>query len=438
MKKLLIGLSFLFISIVGQAQRDKEALMLFYEAEEAFENKNYKQSLRDLDRVEKMIGIWSAEISYLRIENYDALIPNKTDFKDENLFKLYTEVNKYLDYMNNQNSKNIPQEKYSRVSSIRRSWESSNIDYYYDEELILAKKHYSNNRNSEAFTLFNRLAENGNPYAMEYIGEIYLLGVSMPIDLKKAEKYLNNARTAGNANANVNLARIILEKENNTTDNYKKAVRLLEEAKANKDERANYWLGVAYIEGWGVDRDMTKAQTYLDLVRSKDKNTPRLEYYGDLLKLESLNNVQQVDMLLSSAHSLPKTEMNQRLKDNKIAIEKAIGKHRSKQVGNTILGVTMGAACAILVTDTFGWFEEINEYGSSFESVMAQYFPLVSFGLISVSSFIKVIRDSGSQEHTQNKRVLKEINKKIEIDISPSASQFHSNMHYGVMLTLNF
>src|SRR5690554_5004783 len=119
MKKTIYTLFVLFAFTFAYAQNDIKARIEFEEAEKAFEDEDYEKSLNHLKETEKLIGQWSPITSFLKIEAL-YVITDMGSYNNPNTQSLYIEAGKYMAYMDQLESDEIPIEKYKKVYEIEK------------------------------------------------------------------------------------------------------------------------------------------------------------------------------------------------------------------------------------------------------------------------------------------------------------------------------
>lgn len=124
---------------------------------------------------------------------------------------------------------------------------------------ILTKKK-SKQKQKRGFNIIQKLAKQNNIIAMADLGILYKMGVGCEINHKKSKKWLKKAAKLGNYKAIYSLGYLHLKGAGNFNQNYKKAVKYL---KKSNYPMAKYWLGYCYLFGYGVTKNIEKANELL-------------------------------------------------------------------------------------------------------------------------------------------------------------------------------
>lgn len=134
----------------------------------------------------------------------------------------------------------------------------------FDEAQMLLGRLYSFENNEEmdkkAFDLFKRSSEQGNAIAMADLGMMYKYGRGCKLNFNKARKWFKKSAKLGNDKAAYSLGYLYLKGFGNITQNYDKAVKWFQKSEYHMSK---YWLGVCYAKGYGVKKDITKANGLL-------------------------------------------------------------------------------------------------------------------------------------------------------------------------------
>lgn len=208
MKKLYTVLILLFAFTFAQAQNDIKARIEFEEAERAYTEENYETALKYLNQTEKELGRWTPNVSYLKIETLFAL----TDMEDvlvPTMQPLYEEVTKYMSYLNNLKSDDVPMDKYKVVYGIEKTVKVLKLDERQSVEFLKAKKEHDAGNYDTAKQLWESLVKKNNSWAMRNLGVIY----NKKGDTKKAKELFQQALDRGNALAAFDLADIDIEQK---------------------------------------------------------------------------------------------------------------------------------------------------------------------------------------------------------------------------------
>jgi len=124
--------------------------------------------------------------------------------------------------------------------------------------LLLAKQ--DEESFEKAFKLFKKAAKQDNPIAMADLGIMYKYGRGCDLNFNKARKWFEKGAALGNDKATYSLGYLYLKGFGDINQNYEMAVKWFE--KSNYP-MAKYWLGVSYYYGYGVEKDIQKANELL-------------------------------------------------------------------------------------------------------------------------------------------------------------------------------
>ncbi|MDG2194104.1 MAG: tetratricopeptide repeat protein [Polaribacter sp.] len=124
--------------------------------------------------------------------------------------------------------------------------------------LYVAKKEEDSYR--KAFKLIKKSAKQGNAIAAGDLGVLYKYGHGCNLNLNKARKWFKKGAELGNDKATYSLGYLYLKGFGNIEQDYSKAVKWF---KKSDYPMANYWLGVCYYYGYGVQKNSQKANQLL-------------------------------------------------------------------------------------------------------------------------------------------------------------------------------
>lgn len=111
---------------------------------------------------------------------------------------------------------------------------------------------------SGAVAIWRPLAEKGDADAAFNLGQAYRLGKGVPIDLAKAQDWLDRAARQGHVDAQATLGLLLFQNGNRVT-----AMRWLNAAAEAGEARALLMVGTALYNGDGVAEDHVKAYAYI-------------------------------------------------------------------------------------------------------------------------------------------------------------------------------
>jgi len=106
-------------------------------------------------------------------------------------------------------------------------------------------------------------AEKGNAYAMSGLGQIYFLGLGVPQDYEKARQWYEKSAEKGDAWAMYILGGMYVDGQGVPQD-YEKARQWYEKSAEKDNDDAMFNLGVMYVDGQGVPQDYDKARQWFE------------------------------------------------------------------------------------------------------------------------------------------------------------------------------
>jgi TPR repeat protein len=115
-----------------------------------------------------------------------------------------------------------------------------------------------------AVTIWTPLAAKGDADAAFNLGQAYRLGKGVPIDLARAQRYLEQAARKGHVDAATTLGVLLFQNGNRTA-----AMRWLKKAAEAGEERAMLLYGTALFNGDGVARDPILAYAFVSRAAAK-------------------------------------------------------------------------------------------------------------------------------------------------------------------------
>ena len=143
--------------------------------------------------------------------------------------------------------------------------ESCEENFKKAKQLLNSKSPFTNQ--ADIFKLIEPCALQGNAEAENYLGMLYLKGIGVEENTKKAFLHISNAAINGYANAQYNLGRLYKYGINCDID-FTKAIDWFERATENGSQRAAYSLGYMYYKGFGVTQNYQQAVYWFE--RSED------------------------------------------------------------------------------------------------------------------------------------------------------------------------
>ncbi|CAL2089942.1 T9SS type A sorting domain-containing protein [Tenacibaculum sp. 190524A05c] len=177
-------------------------------------------------------------------------------------------------------------------------------------EILLGRIYMSSddkNKHKEAFELLESAAKKGNSLAAADLGILYKYGKGCKLNFNKARYWFEKAIEKGNSKASYSLGYLYLKGYGNIKQDYAKAIQWF---KKSKHPMAKYWLGVCYHYGYGVAKDITKANELLgtnfpainELVN--DENTSEIESSDIETSFTNSNNSDTQSFSLGEDNSL--------------------------------------------------------------------------------------------------------------------------------------
>ena len=158
-------------------------------------------------------------------------------------------------------------------------------------DYVKAERYYQEKNYSAAFQEFLTDANKGSYISQYKVGYLYLYGLGVNKDIKKALEYLT-AAAQKNANAQTLLGYLYSKGEVVPMDK-KKAIEFYEMAVKQQDESAKLNLGLAYYEGDGVTKNSKKAIELLSQVPIDSTRNYVGHYLGNIYMNSSEDNKEQ-------------------------------------------------------------------------------------------------------------------------------------------------
>lgn len=178
------------------AQNEMKARIEYEDAELAFQNQEYEKAITHLTEAEKLLGKWTAKVSFLKIQALDIV----TDYGawSENTAEIYRQVKEYMKYADKNPDKvdlDKMRELYEvekRADGAKKTKDWKEISDYKNGLVAYENKNYQ-----EALTLWKKAADKGNGSAMRMIGKLYGLGVGVEQSWETALQWYQKGETAG-------------------------------------------------------------------------------------------------------------------------------------------------------------------------------------------------------------------------------------------------
>ncbi|MGM5470886.1 tetratricopeptide repeat protein [Flavobacteriaceae bacterium LMO-SS05] len=276
MKKVI--LFFLIIVNINSviAQNTTIAKFKYEEAEQAFVNEDFKNTLVKLDEAEKLFGKVNPPILYLRIMAQNNLLEENPHDDPQLLLELYKNCKFYLkEYAN----LNAVEDKYREVYQISDYIKiySYNPDFHKARSLYYGTTDTPQNL-SKAYELCLKLIQNGDSHAMNLLGAMYSSGLGVEKDTQKGLDWFQKAADKGNVMGITNLAKDYYDGEYVVQD-YNMALKLSQQAANLGYPEALYLVGHIYYFGSGVSVDYNEAFKWFQKAVAK-KNARAMNKLG--------------------------------------------------------------------------------------------------------------------------------------------------------------
>ena len=140
--------------------------------------------------------------------------------------------------------------------------------------------YFDNQQYTQAFAEFKPLADQGDEVAQYYLSYLYLKGYGTTVNEKLGMEYLQKSVDQGFEKAQSLMAYFLSEGQH-VPQNKEAAIQLYSEAAEQRDADALLNLGIMYLLGDTVDRDLEKALSYLNQININDKPVAG-RYIGDI------------------------------------------------------------------------------------------------------------------------------------------------------------
>ncbi len=181
----------------------------------------------------------------------------------------------------------------------------------FDKAQLLLGRLYSFENTEEAdkkaFDLIKKAAEQKNAIAMADLGIMFKYGRGCKLSFNKARKWFKKSVKLGNDKAAYSLGYLYLKGLGNVAQDYEEATKWF---KKSDYSMAKYWLGVCYYKGYGVTKNIPKANELLEtnfkttnmlpvtLVKEKDLEV------GDIEDVSIINEEDNNSILAVSEENL--------------------------------------------------------------------------------------------------------------------------------------
>ena len=160
-------------------------------------------------------------------------------------------------------------------------------------QLIMGHLYLNSSQDEEdiqkGFQLIKKAAKQKHPVALENLGVLYKYGRGCKLNYNKARRAFKKASKLGNHKATYSLGYLYLKGLGNTKQDYKKAVKWFEKSEY---PMANHWLGICYLKGYGVPKNITRAN---DLLKTNFEDQPTTESVNSVVETHSENAVSPLE-----------------------------------------------------------------------------------------------------------------------------------------------
>jgi hypothetical protein len=144
-------------------------------------------------------------------------------------------------------------------------------------QLLMARIYLSKNdekSDKKAFKLLKKAAHQQNKYAAGDLGILYKYGRGCTLNINKAKKWFKKGAELGNQSATYSLGYLYFKGFGNLTQDYVKAIKWF---KKSTHPMAKYWLGVCYYYGYGLPKNLAKANELLGANFNDDNLSKKIE-----------------------------------------------------------------------------------------------------------------------------------------------------------------
>lgn len=148
---------------------------------------------------------------------------------------------------------------------------SSNSSSYNKAELDRAVSLVESKKFAEAFTLFKKMAEAGDPEAQHNLAMLYRAGKGVEKNLEKSAHWFREAADQGVSDAQYYLG-YMYDTGEGVTQNYQYAVVWYHKAAEHGQGQAQINLGVLYANGLGVKQDVEQAYLWFHVAAAQGYN----------------------------------------------------------------------------------------------------------------------------------------------------------------------
>ena len=261
------------------------AFIAFREIEEHFRQHRFEEALRSTDTLQKTPAITSSKSLWTRywhrkililVEFYEACSGAPLQ-EWHDLYRVARESTATPFF-----TKGFPRTRDERrADRLLENARSEARRLFVEENLAappleLAKFLYIDEKYTEAFPIFLKLAQEGDPDAQGYLGSMYGLGLGIPKNPNEAVQWFIRAAEQGDRAAQwvmgYNYARGY-----GVPRDYTKAAEYYKKAAEQGFDPAQFSLGLLYAKGKGVEKDAHKAATWCR--KAAEQGNREAQYY---------------------------------------------------------------------------------------------------------------------------------------------------------------
>lgn len=271
MKKLIIlFITILSVAVYGQDEATKnKAKVLYFSAEELYNNGNYTQTISKIKEIENLLGgkkigtVQNLKVkSYIGLKDYENVVDELDILQTLPLGdEILKEVALYTAKIDGE------MQKVKDFRAVVKKAENGNVEAMME----LASKENSNKNYSKAAYWYEKSAQKGDSYAMYSLGDLYEYGNLGTKDIEKAIQWYEKSAQKKYPQAMEKLGYIYYNGEDKVL--------------AEDYEKATYWWELAYNS---EVPDAGLSQTYLpNLIYSYDiylKNLEKAKYWESILE----------------------------------------------------------------------------------------------------------------------------------------------------------
>lgn len=185
-----------------------------------------------------------------------------------------------------------------------KALKSGDSSVHFFHGVLLAEK----GEYKEAVNWLKQAADKGNAYAQTYLGTMYYEGTGVTKDLSTAAELFSKALGKGEANAIFNLALMYKNGDGVPQDDTISAIYMeLAAQEGISNSAAEYFTGMNYYEGKGVEQDYGKAVEWLKIAANKNLSDAfealgECYYYGHGVEQNYITAAEWLKRCVNSNH----------------------------------------------------------------------------------------------------------------------------------------